>query len=199
MAKSLRSIVEKKEEPKSGFQPNSPAEKRFIEKHVILKHHEDEKDVYGNGPEFYKGKIVKYAERMKERHGYDVGTDHHYYEETEKDNDGLLSEDCTDEDRKKAWIHHHNEAMNWLKKIETRLSKHKKHIEKHENDEDSVVRHPVRHMRDIAAQLESFYHDKVTGLAHKDDHSDTDGSYPSVASKPKKFVHGTKQPAGEYY
>lgn len=70
MTKTLKAILET-------YAPRSDDEKRFIEKHVTVKH----SDRAGNGDDVFKAKKIKVVKRSPE-HGYDVGKDHEVYEET---------------------------------------------------------------------------------------------------------------------
>lgn len=69
MAKTLKSILET-------YAPRSDDEKRFIDKHVVVKH----ADRNGNGDEVFKAKRIKIVKRAPE-HGHEVGKDHEVYEE----------------------------------------------------------------------------------------------------------------------
>lgn len=59
------------------YEPKSPDEKRFKDKHVTIKH----QDRNGNGDDVFQATNVKKAERTKERHGYEPGEDEKVYEE----------------------------------------------------------------------------------------------------------------------
>ena len=72
MAKSLKTILEI-------YAPRSADEKRFIDKHVIVKH----PDRNGNGDEVFKASNIKTHKRAP-NHGYDVGKDVAVYEEVAK-------------------------------------------------------------------------------------------------------------------
>lgn len=71
MAKSLKSILET-------YTPRSADEKRFIDKHVVVKH----PDRNGNGDELFKASNIKTVKRSLQ-HGYDAGKDAAVYEEIE--------------------------------------------------------------------------------------------------------------------
>jgi hypothetical protein len=70
MAKTLKTILET-------YAPRSADEKRFIDKHVVVKH----PDRNGNGDEVFKASNIKTVKRAHE-HGYDAGKDTAVYEET---------------------------------------------------------------------------------------------------------------------
>jgi len=70
MAKTLKTILET-------YAPRSVDEKRFIDKHVVVKH----PDRNGNGDEVFKASNIKTVKRASE-HGYDAGKDAAVYEET---------------------------------------------------------------------------------------------------------------------
>jgi len=69
MAKTLNQVV--------GYRPKAGDEQKFVDKHVIA----SKEDPNGNGDDVFKGSKVKVMDRMKERHGHDVGDDHKVYEE----------------------------------------------------------------------------------------------------------------------
>lgn len=71
MAKTLKQFLE-------GYAPRSDDEKRFIDKHVVVKH----ADRNGNGDDVFKAKKIKTIKRSPE-HGHEVGKDHEVYEEVE--------------------------------------------------------------------------------------------------------------------
>lgn len=83
MAKTLKEILEV-------YEPKSPDEKRFKDKHITVK----VKDRNGNGDDVFNGKNVKAVDRSKEGHGYNPGEDEKVYEATmtaadfEVDHDG---------------------------------------------------------------------------------------------------------------
>jgi hypothetical protein len=63
------------------YEPRSPDEKKFVDKHVITKF----KNMY-SGEEYdpvFKGSKVAPIDREKERHGYSSGADEKVYEEVE--------------------------------------------------------------------------------------------------------------------
>lgn len=67
------------------YEPRSPDEKKFVDKHVITKF----KNMY-SGEEYdpvFKGSKVAPIDREKERHGYSSGADEKVYEETEQLNE----------------------------------------------------------------------------------------------------------------
>lgn len=72
MTKTLKQILE-------GYEARSADEKRFIDKHVVVKH----EDRNGNGDDVFKAKKTKYIKRKEEGHGHDAGEDHLVYEEVE--------------------------------------------------------------------------------------------------------------------
>lgn len=61
------------------YTPKSPDEKRFVDKHVAIKH----KDANGNGDELFNGSNIKTIDRSKDHHGYNPGEDEKVYEEAQ--------------------------------------------------------------------------------------------------------------------
>ena len=61
------------------YEPKSPDEKRFKDKHVVVKH----KDANGNGDDLFNAKNIKTVDR-EPRHGYNPGEDEKVYEEVEE-------------------------------------------------------------------------------------------------------------------
>lgn len=57
------------------YEPKSPDEKRFKDKHVVVKH----KDANGNGDDLFNAKNIKTVDRKPE-HGYNPGEDEKVYE-----------------------------------------------------------------------------------------------------------------------
>lgn len=70
MAKTLKEILEV-------YEPKSPDEKRFKDKHVTVK----TKDRNGNGDDVFQATNVKSVDRSKEGHGFNPGDDEKVYEE----------------------------------------------------------------------------------------------------------------------
>jgi hypothetical protein len=70
MAKTLKEIFEV-------YEPKSPDEKRFKDKHITVK----TKDRNGNGDDVFQAKNIKTIDRTKESHGYNPGDDEKVYEE----------------------------------------------------------------------------------------------------------------------
>jgi len=80
MAKKLKSILTKNEDPsKGGYSPKSGDERKFVAKHVIAKHD----DANGNDDDVFNGSKIKPIDRYKEAHGYNPGQDEAVYEEVE--------------------------------------------------------------------------------------------------------------------
>jgi len=84
MAKTLKSILET-------YAPRSEDEKRFIDKHVVVKH----ADRNGNGDDVFKGKKIKIIKRAPE-HGHEVGKDHEVYEGAQVSPEDTFLEDITE-------------------------------------------------------------------------------------------------------
>lgn len=61
------------------YEPKSPDEKRFKDKHVVVKH----KDANGNGDDLFNAKNIKTVDR-EPNHGYNPGEDEKVYEEVEE-------------------------------------------------------------------------------------------------------------------
>lgn len=74
MMKTLKQFLEV-------YEPKSPDEKKFKDKHVTIKHD----DRAGNGDDVFQATNVKKVERKKERHGYEPGEDEKVYEEVDLD------------------------------------------------------------------------------------------------------------------
>lgn len=70
MAKTLKEIFEV-------YEPKSPDEKRFKDKHITVKN----KDRNGNGDDVFQATNIKAIDRTKEAHGYNPGDDEKVYEE----------------------------------------------------------------------------------------------------------------------
>ncbi len=91
MAKSLKDFLNEL------YEPRSPDEKKFVDKHVVTKF----PNMY-SGEEYdpvFKGSKVAPIEREKTRHGYESGKDEKVYEETES-----LEEVLKVSDGMGAWI-----------------------------------------------------------------------------------------------
>lgn len=71
MAKTLKNILGEVYEPKS------PDERRFKDKHITIKH----KDRNGNDDKLFNASNIKPVDRTKEGHGYNPGDDEKVYEE----------------------------------------------------------------------------------------------------------------------
>lgn len=71
MAKTLKEILEV-------YEPKSPDEKRFKDKHITVK----TKDRNGNGDDVFQATNIKAVDRTKEGHGYNAGDDEKVYEAT---------------------------------------------------------------------------------------------------------------------
>lgn len=74
MAKTLKEILEV-------YEPKSPDEKRFKDKHITVK----TKDRNGNGDDVFQATNIKAVDRTKEGHGYNPGEDEKVYEATMTD------------------------------------------------------------------------------------------------------------------
>jgi flavodoxin len=61
------------------YEPKSPDEKRFKDKHVVVKH----KDANGNDDDLFNAKNIKTVDR-EPKHGYNPGEDEKVYEEVEE-------------------------------------------------------------------------------------------------------------------
>lgn len=61
------------------YEPKSPDEKRFKDKHVVVKH----KDANGNNDDLFNAKNIKTVDR-EPMHGYNPGEDEKVYEEVEE-------------------------------------------------------------------------------------------------------------------
>lgn len=139
MAKTLKSILET-------YAPRSEDEKRFIDKHPVVKH----SDRNGNGDEVFKAKRIKIVKRAPE-HGHEVGKDHEVYEETDSQrydrhynkqpahvrNDGL-GEETVEEARNNAFgVHPKNnpkfakaraEYEEKMQRAHTKLNRGRSHV-----------------------------------------------------------------------
>jgi hypothetical protein len=72
MSKTLKQMLEL-------YQPKSADEKKFVDKHVVSK----TPDANKNGDDVFNGSKVKTIKRKETRHGYDVDQDSKVYEEVE--------------------------------------------------------------------------------------------------------------------
>lgn len=72
MAKKLKDII-----AKEVYEPKSPDERRFKDKHITVKH----KDRNGNDDKLFNATNIKPVDRKKEGHGYNPGEDEKVYEE----------------------------------------------------------------------------------------------------------------------
>lgn len=68
------------------YRPKSPDERKFVDKHVTIKH----ADRNGNGDDLFNAKNIKKVDRKKERHGYEPGEDAKVYENKEQLESALL-------------------------------------------------------------------------------------------------------------
>lgn len=73
MTKTLKDILEV-------YEPKSPDEKKFKDKHIVVK----TKDRNGNGDDVFNATNIKKIERTKTRHGYEAKKDEGVYEDFEK-------------------------------------------------------------------------------------------------------------------
>lgn len=71
--KTLKQLLEKS----NGYEPKPKDEKRFVDKHVVVKH----ADANGNKDDVFNASNVKEVDREKEGHGYKSGQDEAVYEE----------------------------------------------------------------------------------------------------------------------
>lgn len=90
MMKTLKQFLEV-------YEPKSPDEKKFKDKHVTIKHD----DRAGNGDDVFQATNVKKVERKKERHGYEPGEDEKVYEEVDLDDVELEEKTLTPAEMKK--------------------------------------------------------------------------------------------------
>lgn len=72
MAKTLKDIL-----ATEVYEPKSPDERRFKDKHITVKH----KDRNGNDDKLFNASNIKTVDRSKEGHGYNPGEDEKVYEE----------------------------------------------------------------------------------------------------------------------
>jgi hypothetical protein len=68
------------------YEPKSPDEKRFKDKHVVVKH----KDANGNDDDLFNAKNIKTVDR-EPKHGYNPGEDEKVYEEVEQVEESKLT------------------------------------------------------------------------------------------------------------
>ena len=71
--RTLKQLLEKS----NGYEPKPKDEKRFVDKHVIVKHD----DANGNKDDVFNASNVKEVDREKEGHGYKSGQDEAVYED----------------------------------------------------------------------------------------------------------------------
>ena len=72
MAKTLKEILEV-------YEPKSPDERRFKDKHIVVK----KPDANKNGDDVFQATNIKAVDRAKTKHGYNPGQDEAVYEESE--------------------------------------------------------------------------------------------------------------------
>lgn len=140
MTKTLKQILE-------GYEPRSGDEKRFIDKHIVVKH----ADRNGNGDDVFKAKKTKYIKRKEEGHGHDAGEDHLVYEDFEDLTESLKSR-FVDALSAAAGVDHYETIQNAAKKVHDQgmklvNEKFPKGHEKHEKAK-SLVRALHAHIAD---------------------------------------------------
>jgi hypothetical protein len=93
----LKNVLEK-------YEPQSPDEKRFMEKHTDNTVKFD--DPAGNGDEVFKASNVPHYKRSKDKMGYEEGEDEEVYEETDEYLEKIVQEatedfydECDEEER----------------------------------------------------------------------------------------------------
>lgn len=78
--KTLKQLLEKSTSTAAGYQPKPKDEKRFVDKHVVVKH----ADANGNKDDVFNADNVKEVDREKEKHGYKAGQDEAVYESADQ-------------------------------------------------------------------------------------------------------------------
>jgi hypothetical protein len=104
------------------YEPKSPDEKKFKDKHVTIKHD----DRNGNGDDVFQATNVKKAERKKERHGYEPGEDEKVYEEVDLDEKTLTPAEMKKREEVAKAIERENPNMPMAKKMAIATSTAKK-------------------------------------------------------------------------
>lgn len=140
MTKTLKQVLE-------GYEARSADEKRFIDKHVVVKH----EDRNGNGDDVFKAKKTKYIKRKEEGHGHDAGEDHLVYEDFEDLTESLKSR-FVDAISAAAGVDHYETIQNAAKKVHDNgmkmvNAKYPKGHEKHEKAK-ALVRAMHSHIAD---------------------------------------------------
>lgn len=74
--KTLKQLLEKSTSERGGYQPKPKDEKRFVDKHVVVK----TQDANGNKDDVFNASNVKPVVRKDEGHGYEPGDDVAVYE-----------------------------------------------------------------------------------------------------------------------
>lgn len=85
--KTLKQLLEKSTSTPAGYQPKPKDEKRFVDKHVIVKH----ADANGNKDDVFNADNVKEVDREKEKHGYKAGQDEAVYESADQIDEKLAA------------------------------------------------------------------------------------------------------------
>lgn len=129
--KTLKQLLEKS----NGYEPKPKDEKRFVDKHVVVKH----PDANGNGDDVFNATNVKEVDREKEGHGYKTGQDEAVYE-SKKTLGTILEKKLTPAEMKKREevakaIERENPNMPMGKKMAIATSTAKKVAEEVELDE----------------------------------------------------------------
>lgn len=158
-----------------GDRPVKGGEAKFVKKHQKSdpKLAADRNGNKGGLP--FKAK-TKAIERSP-KHGYDTGQDKSVYE----DHDPVNRAD---------YLKHHDRAVQALVELLDHLKKHKKFLEKHSEDDDSMVRHPNYDMKSLARQLEDVSSNAQDTL-RTSDQSKLNTPVSATAS-PKKYISGSK-------
>lgn len=105
MAKTLKDIL-----ATEVYEPKSPDERRFKDKHITVKH----KDRNGNDDKLFNASNIKPVDRTKEGHGYNPGDDEKVYEDYEKD--------AADASKKYGAYAKHEKAMSKSNSLAAQLS-----------------------------------------------------------------------------
>lgn len=149
--KTLKQLLEK---TTNGYEPKPKDEKRFVDKHVVVK----TADANGNKDDVFNATNVKEVDREKEGHGYKAGQDEAVYEQTGlKSLSTILEKKLTPAELKKREeiakaMERENPGMDKSKKMAIATAQAKKVAE--ETDIELVEDQIVEFINDFYTQLD---------------------------------------------
>lgn len=151
--KTLKQLLEK---TTNGYEPKPKDEKRFVDKHVVVK----TADANGNKDDVFNATNVKEVDREKEGHGYKAGQDEAVYEQKgAKSLSSILEKKLTPAELKKREevakaIERENPGMDKSKKMAIATATAKKVAEEVESDIELVEDQIVQFINDFYSQLD---------------------------------------------